>query len=226
MQISTNGTALRKITDDVYNILARNNGTLWITCHDIKLYDSFLEFSKTFLDVIVSDTGEAPARKVSRIFVDKKTGIIRSDLKSSPEEILDIWSKKIFNSKNINDYSAFLPFARSRLYYTALTLIEFLNKKNIKKRIYCDYASGQGVLIDILQKIEKKKIIIATEGSKELSKNIEKKYNINCLNVSLGSGQIKEKNNNINPNIGFLNWTLCNCIDPLSVLRDVHNHLD
>ena len=37
--------------------------------------------------------------KKSRIFVDKKTGIIRSDLKSSPEEILDIWSKKIFNSK-------------------------------------------------------------------------------------------------------------------------------
>ena len=71
LQISTDGTALRKITDDVYNILARNNGTLWITCHDIKLYDSFLEFSKTFLDVIVSDTGEAPARKVSRIFVDK-----------------------------------------------------------------------------------------------------------------------------------------------------------
>jgi len=70
LQIATNGTALDKITDDVYNILARNNSTLWITCHDIKLYDSFLDFIKTFLNVIVSDTGEAPARKVSRIFID------------------------------------------------------------------------------------------------------------------------------------------------------------
>jgi len=70
LQIATNGTALDKITDDVYNILARNNSTLWITCHDIKLYDSFLDFIKTFLDVIVSDTGEAPVRRVSRIFID------------------------------------------------------------------------------------------------------------------------------------------------------------
>ena len=71
LQIATNGTALDKITDDVYNVLARNNSTLWITCHDIKLYGSFLDFIKTFLDAIVSDTGEEPARKVSRIFVDK-----------------------------------------------------------------------------------------------------------------------------------------------------------
>lgn len=71
LQIATNGTALDKITDEVYNILIKNKGTLWITCHDIKLYDRFIDFIKTFLDEIVSDTGEQPTRKVSRIFVDK-----------------------------------------------------------------------------------------------------------------------------------------------------------
>lgn len=71
LQIATNGTALDKITDEVYNILAKNGSTLWITCHDIKLYDGFIHFIKTFLDEIISDTGEPPARKVSRIFIDK-----------------------------------------------------------------------------------------------------------------------------------------------------------
>lgn len=71
LQIATNGTALDKITDEVYKILSRNGSTLWITCHDIKLYDEFINFIKMFLDEIVSDTGEPPTRKVSRIFVDK-----------------------------------------------------------------------------------------------------------------------------------------------------------
>lgn len=71
LQIATNGTALDKITHDVYDVLARNNGTLWITCHDIRLYTGFLDFINSFLDDIISDTGEPPARKVSRIFVDK-----------------------------------------------------------------------------------------------------------------------------------------------------------
>ena len=71
LQISTNGSTLNKLTQDVYDVLSKNNGTLWITCHDIKLYDGFLDFINTFLDVIVSDTGEEPARRVSRIFIDK-----------------------------------------------------------------------------------------------------------------------------------------------------------
>ena len=44
LQIATNGTSLETLTEDVYNVLARNNGTLWVTCHDINLYDSFLSF--------------------------------------------------------------------------------------------------------------------------------------------------------------------------------------
>jgi organic radical activating enzyme len=55
LQIATNGTRLDKLDNDIYQFLLKHKGTLWITCHDVQLYDSFLEFSKTFLNDIVSD---------------------------------------------------------------------------------------------------------------------------------------------------------------------------
>jgi hypothetical protein len=57
LQISTNGSRLDKLTDQVYQTLLKHKGTLWITCHDIQLYEQFLEFSKAFLKEIQSDTG-------------------------------------------------------------------------------------------------------------------------------------------------------------------------
>ena len=56
LQIATNGSKLDKITNEIYQVLLMHKGTLWITCHDIVLYDSFLDFSRTFLNDIVSDT--------------------------------------------------------------------------------------------------------------------------------------------------------------------------
>jgi organic radical activating enzyme len=53
LQIATNGTRLDKITNEIYQVLSRHKGTLWITCHDTQLYDGFLNFSKTFLSKIV-----------------------------------------------------------------------------------------------------------------------------------------------------------------------------
>lgn len=55
LEISTNGSRLDKINDNIYQVLSRNNGTLWITCHDITLYDQMLKFSKEFLKEIVVD---------------------------------------------------------------------------------------------------------------------------------------------------------------------------
>lgn len=55
LQIATNGTRLDKLNDNIYRILEKHKGSLWITCHDIQLYDSFVDFSKKFLNKIVSD---------------------------------------------------------------------------------------------------------------------------------------------------------------------------
>lgn len=70
LQISTNGSRLDKFTSTIYNILKNHKGTLWITCHDIKLYEEFLKFSFNFLDEVISDNEEPPARKVSRKIID------------------------------------------------------------------------------------------------------------------------------------------------------------
>lgn len=56
LQIATNGSRLDKLTTEIYEILLKHKGTLWVTCHDMKLYDGFLDFSKTFLKTIISDT--------------------------------------------------------------------------------------------------------------------------------------------------------------------------
>jgi organic radical activating enzyme len=109
LQIATNGTSLEALTEDVYNVLARNNGTLWVTCHDINLYDSFLEFVKKFLDVIISDTGEAPVRKVSRIFVDKNGVEVILDwtqtFRSSAVDLIDNKLTMKYNSNPIEAHN-------------------------------------------------------------------------------------------------------------------------
>jgi organic radical activating enzyme len=56
LQIATNGTRLDKLDNKIYQVLLKHKGTLWITCHDLQLYDEFLSFSKSFLDDIISDT--------------------------------------------------------------------------------------------------------------------------------------------------------------------------
>lgn len=109
LQIATNGTSLEALTEDVYNVLARNNGTLWVTCHDINLYDSFLEFVKKFLDVIISDTGAAPVRKVSRIFVDKNGVEVILDwtqtFRSSAVDLIDNKLTMKYNSNPIEAHN-------------------------------------------------------------------------------------------------------------------------
>ena len=55
LQIATNGSRLDKINDNIYEILSRNNGTLWLTCHNLELYNKMLNFAQSFLKEIVSD---------------------------------------------------------------------------------------------------------------------------------------------------------------------------
>lgn len=55
LQISTNGTRLDRLDNNIYEVLSKHKGTLWITCHDIEIYNRLLKFSKQFLKEIVSD---------------------------------------------------------------------------------------------------------------------------------------------------------------------------
>ena len=104
LQISTNGSRLDKITDQTYQTLLKHKGTLWITCHDIKLYDEFLDFSKSFLNNIVSDTDNADG-------CDWKTDYEKS--KTDPSVKLRTVSRKLIDEHGVEiilDWSqAFVP---------------------------------------------------------------------------------------------------------------------
>ncbi len=154
----------------------------------------------------------------SSMFLDLKSGIVRSELKLKPIEILKYWSNVIFKSKNKEDYTATLPFAKARLQYVYETLNIFF-KKNKKIKI-CDFASGQGVLLDIFKK-EKYKNLRGVEHSVELAKRTNKKKNIKCHNAGLGFGELKKFKDLNNIDLGMLCWVLCNCINPYEVLLEI-----
>lgn len=157
----------------------------------------------------------------SNIYVDKITGIVRADLKLKSKETLGIWNN-IFDKKIL--YTAERPSAKVRLFYVLQSLYNFLHKKKFSKIKLCDFATGEGEFLNLIKLLKKNHVFMATEGSKTLSDKIRKKK-IDCLNILLGDYD-KTKKFKIKPNIATVCWTLCNCIDPLSVLKDIHSRLD
>lgn len=159
-------------------------------------------------------------KKGSSIYLHKKTGVVSSELKRSAEDILSYWSKKIFKSKNRNDYSAFYPFARARLYYVTRTFIDRLMKKIKKNWTVCDFGTGQGVLPELLKRECPNLKVFCTEGSRSLV-NILKRKKQNVFFANLSSGSMPK----IKVDCGFLTWTLCNCIKPYSVLLGIRKNI-
>jgi len=130
----------------------------------------------------------------SNIYIDKKTGIIRSDLKHNSKSIAEYWDEVFKKNKTKKQtYNPSLPFSKSRLYYVLLTALNFLKNKKIKiKKIkICDYATGQGYFLEMASRFFKKKQISATENSFEICKLLKKKYQIH--NTSLGTEISKKK---------------------------------
>jgi organic radical activating enzyme len=103
LQIATNGTRLDKLTKEIYQILLKHKGTLWITCHDIELYDGFLDFSKTFLNKIVSDnvSNDDWKRDYERSKTDptvKLKTISRTIIDENGVEVILDWSQSFVSS--------------------------------------------------------------------------------------------------------------------------------
>ena len=71
LQIATNGTHLNTLDDNIYQTLLKHKGTLWITCHDLQLYEGFLDFTKKFLKNIVSDNYDPTVKLKTRTLIDE-----------------------------------------------------------------------------------------------------------------------------------------------------------
>ena len=123
--------------------------------------DTLLEYSNVFNNL---SKNSIPLNFLDKyIEVDSKikihipTGVISSKLEMSELDVLDYWSKNYFKSNvKDNNYSATFPFAKSRLYYVLLTLIDHLKKMGNKKleselRLV-DYAAGEGVFIELAKR--------------------------------------------------------------------------
>ncbi|HEX5425744.1 MAG TPA: methyltransferase domain-containing protein [Candidatus Acidoferrales bacterium] len=158
------------------------------------------------------------------LFVCPVTGILSSERKMSAHDIVDYWSRNIFRSNDPNDYSAINPFAQGRLLYTLLTLADFVIREgNIPGPPHlCDFATGQGVLLDLARQHVPDWRLSATEESRELAQAISAKGH-RVVATGLGFGAISlARELGGEPNVATLCWTLCNCIDPLAVLSQIH----
>jgi hypothetical protein len=165
----------------------------------------------------------------SNIYISKKTGLIFHKPKISTDKVLKFWSEKIFSNKidykNLT-YSSENITMKSRHFYCANFSKKYLIKKNLN---FCDFGTGEGNFLKEVLSINKNININFTEYSKKnillILKDLKSKK---LRNYNFHNGPIEhvDRNKNIkNINFGSLLWTLCNCIDPIEVLKSIHKKM-
>jgi ubiquinone/menaquinone biosynthesis C-methylase UbiE len=119
----------------------------------------------------------------------------------------------------------------SRHFYGIKLIEQFLKEKKLlkKKLNFCDFGTGEANFPFLLKNQLKDINIILTEYSKLNFNFFQRKFKnakINIKNSFLGSiedfDQIK---NNKTIDFASLNWTLCNCSNPIAVLQSINNSL-
>jgi len=153
-----------------------------------------------------------------KIFVQPFTGFVTSEKRMTTDDVVSYWSHKIFPDKSIESYSAHFPFAQSRLLYVIETIAQFSGLDKRSNLTWGDYATGEGVLLDLLSMRFPNLHVTATEHSKELVENLQGK-GFNVSQRSLGNTRNDSSFGQVD--IATLTWTLANSIDPFAVLSDV-----
>jgi SAM-dependent methyltransferase len=169
----------------------------------------------------------------SKVLVSKNTGTVFHDDIIKNKDNLESWNKiysKKIEPKNI-EYTSDNPIMNSRHFYGVKLIELFLTKKNLlKKRInFCDFGTGEANFPFLLKKKLKNINIILTEYSKLNFNFFQRKFkkaNINIKKSFLGSIEdFDQLKNNKTIDFASLNWTLCNCSNPIKVLQSINNSL-
>jgi len=182
------------------------------------------KFEQNLIPIQVCDKYLPPN---NHLYVEKKTGIVCSARIHSEKEILNLWNDKVYKDKSMDTgYSSNYPYVEARLKYVVDTCNQYLNEKTSPKSI-CDFAAGTGGALNSLKHSFRNSFLSATEGSHE---NTIRLKNIGYDSVSHTMlGKIwNEKtliNNQFPVDLGFLCWTLCNCINPLDVLNHISENI-
>jgi len=181
-------------------------------------YSYETEFSSVSDKAIPLDFLEKYLPDGDSIHVNPITGFVTSSRRMSAENVAKYWSDIIFPNKSEESYSAYNPFAQARLFYVMQSIAKFLNfNKETNIRI-CDFATGEGVLLNLLRNNYPKLKISGTEHSSALVELLRS----NGFDVYIKTLGIQTSMSNKEQfDISTLTWTLANAIDPLACLRDV-----
>jgi len=153
-----------------------------------------------------------------KIFVNPISGFITSQRYMSANDVAKYWSDKIFPDKSEESYSAYNPFAQARLFYVVQTIAQYFKFNEHSNLHWCDFATGEGVLLSLLRNNYPKLRISGTEHSSTLVESL----NSNGFDVQIKTLGIQASMPNKELfDISTLTWTLANAIDPLACLQDV-----
>ena len=165
----------------------------------------------------------------SKVYISNKTGMVFHGDKKSSKFTADYWSKKIFSNKTDgvkNKFTSNNPVFAARHYYA----INFLKKYlNIKNKVICDFGAGEGNLILKLNKYFNHKKLVAVEPSKKNCLLIKKNFKFLKKSQPLIINSTIEEFPNITSkkcDIAILTWTLCNCSNPLEVIKSIYSSLN
>jgi len=154
------------------------------------------------------------------LYVNKVTGICSAKLPININEVVQYWSNNIFKSSSPEDYNAFLPFATARLFYVFRSMVDFFNLTTDSNLTIADFATGQGVLLNIIKNFSKNLNLVGTEHSGDLVEKLSNSgFNIQSTPVTSKMPSLFEAD------IGVINWTLSCCADPYDFLLGVRNNL-
>ncbi len=165
----------------------------------------------------------------SKIYLSKKTGTLFHSPTKNSDSSVSVWSKNIY-SKKIDtskiQYTSNNPIMRSRHYYSAIFINNHIKNKKIK---FCDYGTGEGNFARELLRVNNKISFNFSEHSQKLFNLTKRTVKLNskkkfyCHNGTIESTSSNKRFNNFD--CASLLWTLCNCVDPLSVLNVIHKSL-
>jgi hypothetical protein len=153
------------------------------------------------------------------IYVHGDTGVVTTQFPLDSSRIVEYWSERIFKSKSIEDYSAQLPYAQGRLYYVFRTIVDFFNLDLNSSIEICDFAAGQGALLDIFRNFSPSLKLRGTEHSANLTKDLQSRgFDIAPIEMS------SRTDSYFHVDVATVNWTLSCCANPYDFLLGVRNN--
>ena len=191
------------------------------------------------IDLVINDYNQKNKKLFQHIkFLDKlskskvyisPSGLVCHQPTLNTEKSLDVWAKNIFSKKidtKKRKYSSLNPIMKSRHYYSALFFKKYLKKNSS----FCDFGTGEGNFLLELFRIRKDLKMFYVEDSKFNFNFVKKNFKKNFKKKIDGfNGPIEEFNKNKKIKLfdnSALIWTLCNCVDPINVLKNINKSLN